>query len=130
MLTDRLYGETELLAVAHAYQQATSYHLQRVQMENLINENTWNHWNRGAYPRAFLLADAGANGWVATDLAKKAWLTRPVRCPFFHAIGIWSAWGRKNATCANVGETRAKLAVVCAVQLHPRYTSNLYFLCR
>jgi Asp-tRNA(Asn)/Glu-tRNA(Gln) amidotransferase A subunit family amidase len=28
-LTGRLYGETELLAVAHAYQQATGHHLKR-----------------------------------------------------------------------------------------------------
>ena len=27
--TGRLYGETELLAVAHAYQQATDFHLRR-----------------------------------------------------------------------------------------------------
>ncbi len=34
--TGRLYGETELLAVAHAYQQATGHHLRRPNMEKLI----------------------------------------------------------------------------------------------
>ncbi len=29
MFTGKLYGETELLALAHAYQQATDFHLQR-----------------------------------------------------------------------------------------------------
>ena len=33
--TGRLYGETELLAVAHAYQQATGHHLKRPPMEEL-----------------------------------------------------------------------------------------------
>jgi Asp-tRNA(Asn)/Glu-tRNA(Gln) amidotransferase A subunit family amidase len=34
----RLYGEAELLAVAHAYQQATGHHLRRPPMERLIGE--------------------------------------------------------------------------------------------
>ena len=29
MFTGKLYGETELLALAHAYQQATDFHLRR-----------------------------------------------------------------------------------------------------
>ena len=33
--TGRLYGETELLAVAHAYQQATGHHLRRPALERL-----------------------------------------------------------------------------------------------
>jgi Asp-tRNA(Asn)/Glu-tRNA(Gln) amidotransferase A subunit family amidase len=33
--TGRLYGETELLAVAHAYQQATGHHLRRPPMDKL-----------------------------------------------------------------------------------------------
>jgi Asp-tRNA(Asn)/Glu-tRNA(Gln) amidotransferase A subunit family amidase len=33
--TGRLYGETELLAVAHAYQQATGHHLRRPPMDRL-----------------------------------------------------------------------------------------------
>ncbi|MFQ5719126.1 MAG: amidase [Acidobacteriota bacterium] len=33
--TGRLYGETELLAVAHAYQEATGFHLRRPPMETL-----------------------------------------------------------------------------------------------
>jgi Asp-tRNA(Asn)/Glu-tRNA(Gln) amidotransferase A subunit family amidase len=37
--TGRLYGETELLAVAHAYQQATGHHLRRPPMENVTAEN-------------------------------------------------------------------------------------------
>jgi Asp-tRNA(Asn)/Glu-tRNA(Gln) amidotransferase A subunit family amidase len=36
--TGRLYGETELLAVAHAYQQATGHHLRRPPMEKLKTE--------------------------------------------------------------------------------------------
>jgi Asp-tRNA(Asn)/Glu-tRNA(Gln) amidotransferase A subunit family amidase len=34
--TGRLYGESELLAVAHAYQQATGHHLRRPNMEKLV----------------------------------------------------------------------------------------------
>jgi Asp-tRNA(Asn)/Glu-tRNA(Gln) amidotransferase A subunit family amidase len=37
--TGRLFGETELLAVAHAYQQATGHHLKRPPMEKLTKEN-------------------------------------------------------------------------------------------
>jgi Asp-tRNA(Asn)/Glu-tRNA(Gln) amidotransferase A subunit family amidase len=37
--TGRLYGETELLAVAHAYQQATGHHLKRPPMDKLKPEN-------------------------------------------------------------------------------------------
>lgn len=37
--TGRLYGETELLAVAHAYQQATGFHLKRPPMDRLKPEN-------------------------------------------------------------------------------------------
>jgi Asp-tRNA(Asn)/Glu-tRNA(Gln) amidotransferase A subunit family amidase len=37
--TGRLYGETELLAVAHAYQQATGHHLRRPPMDKLTPEN-------------------------------------------------------------------------------------------
>ena len=37
--TGRLYGETELLAVAHAYQQATGHHLKRPPMEKVTAEN-------------------------------------------------------------------------------------------
>lgn len=37
--TGRLYGETDLLAVAHAYQQATGYHLRRPAMEKVTPEN-------------------------------------------------------------------------------------------
>jgi len=33
--TGRLYGETDLLAVAHAYQQATGHHLRRPPMDKL-----------------------------------------------------------------------------------------------
>jgi len=33
--TGRLYGETELLAVAHAYQQATGFHLRRPPLDKL-----------------------------------------------------------------------------------------------
>jgi Asp-tRNA(Asn)/Glu-tRNA(Gln) amidotransferase A subunit family amidase len=36
--TGRLYGESELLAVAHAYQQATGHHLKRPPMEKLKPE--------------------------------------------------------------------------------------------
>jgi Asp-tRNA(Asn)/Glu-tRNA(Gln) amidotransferase A subunit family amidase len=35
--TGRLYGETELLAVAHAYQQARGFHLHRPALESLTN---------------------------------------------------------------------------------------------
>jgi Asp-tRNA(Asn)/Glu-tRNA(Gln) amidotransferase A subunit family amidase len=34
--TGRLYGETELLALAHAYQQATGFHLRRPPMDKLL----------------------------------------------------------------------------------------------
>jgi Asp-tRNA(Asn)/Glu-tRNA(Gln) amidotransferase A subunit family amidase len=37
--TGRLYGETDLLAVAHAYQQATGHHLKRPPMDKLTPEN-------------------------------------------------------------------------------------------
>jgi Asp-tRNA(Asn)/Glu-tRNA(Gln) amidotransferase A subunit family amidase len=37
--TGRLYGETDLLAVAHAYQQATGHHLRRPPMEKVTPEN-------------------------------------------------------------------------------------------
>jgi Asp-tRNA(Asn)/Glu-tRNA(Gln) amidotransferase A subunit family amidase len=37
--TGQLYGETELLAVAHAYQQATGHYLKRPPMENLTKES-------------------------------------------------------------------------------------------
>jgi Asp-tRNA(Asn)/Glu-tRNA(Gln) amidotransferase A subunit family amidase len=37
--TGRLYGETELLAVAHAYQQATGHHLRRPPMDKVTPEN-------------------------------------------------------------------------------------------
>jgi Asp-tRNA(Asn)/Glu-tRNA(Gln) amidotransferase A subunit family amidase len=37
--TGRLYGETELLAVAHAYQQATGHHLKRPPMDKLTKES-------------------------------------------------------------------------------------------
>jgi Asp-tRNA(Asn)/Glu-tRNA(Gln) amidotransferase A subunit family amidase len=37
--TGRLYGETELLAIGHAYQQATGYHLRRPPMEKVTPEN-------------------------------------------------------------------------------------------
>ena len=33
--TGRLYGEAELLAVAHAYQQATGHHLKRPPMDKV-----------------------------------------------------------------------------------------------
>jgi Asp-tRNA(Asn)/Glu-tRNA(Gln) amidotransferase A subunit family amidase len=33
--TGKLYGETELLAVGHAYQQATGFHLQHPPMDKL-----------------------------------------------------------------------------------------------
>ena len=36
--TGRLYGETELLAVAHAYQQATGHHLKRPPMDKVTAE--------------------------------------------------------------------------------------------
>jgi Asp-tRNA(Asn)/Glu-tRNA(Gln) amidotransferase A subunit family amidase len=38
-LTGKLYGETELLAVAHAYQRATGFHLRHPVMEKLTPEN-------------------------------------------------------------------------------------------
>jgi len=34
--TGRLYGETELLAVAHAYQRATDFHLARPPLEKAL----------------------------------------------------------------------------------------------
>jgi len=37
--TGRLYGETELLAVAHAYQQATGHHLKRPPMDKVTVDN-------------------------------------------------------------------------------------------
>jgi Asp-tRNA(Asn)/Glu-tRNA(Gln) amidotransferase A subunit family amidase len=37
--TGRLYGETELLAVAHAYQQATGHHLRRPPMDKVAADN-------------------------------------------------------------------------------------------
>jgi Asp-tRNA(Asn)/Glu-tRNA(Gln) amidotransferase A subunit family amidase len=37
--TGRLFGETELLAVAHAYQQATGHHLRRPPMDKVTVEN-------------------------------------------------------------------------------------------
>jgi Asp-tRNA(Asn)/Glu-tRNA(Gln) amidotransferase A subunit family amidase len=37
--TGRLYGETELLAVAHAYQQATGHHLKRPPMDKITQRN-------------------------------------------------------------------------------------------
>jgi Asp-tRNA(Asn)/Glu-tRNA(Gln) amidotransferase A subunit family amidase len=37
--TGRLYGEAELLAVAHAYQQATGHHLRRPPMDKVTPEN-------------------------------------------------------------------------------------------
>lgn len=40
--TGRLYGETELLAVAHAYQQATGHHLKRPPMEKWKAKNADN----------------------------------------------------------------------------------------
>jgi Asp-tRNA(Asn)/Glu-tRNA(Gln) amidotransferase A subunit family amidase len=40
--TGRLYGETDLLAVAHAYQQATGHHLRRPPMNRLGPENADN----------------------------------------------------------------------------------------
>jgi Asp-tRNA(Asn)/Glu-tRNA(Gln) amidotransferase A subunit family amidase len=36
--TGRLYGEAELLAVAHAYQQATGFHLRRPPMDKLVTD--------------------------------------------------------------------------------------------
>jgi hypothetical protein len=36
--TGRLFGETELLAVAHAYQQATGHHLQTPPLETFAKE--------------------------------------------------------------------------------------------
>jgi len=36
--TGKLYGETELLALAHAYQQATDFHLKRPPMDKLLAE--------------------------------------------------------------------------------------------
>jgi len=37
--TGRLYGETDLLTVAHAYQQATGFHLKRPPMDKVTKEN-------------------------------------------------------------------------------------------
>ena len=37
--TGRLYGETELLAVSHAYQQATGHHKKRPPMDKVTREN-------------------------------------------------------------------------------------------
>ena len=37
--TGRLFGETELLSVAHAYQQATGHHLKRPPMDKVTVEN-------------------------------------------------------------------------------------------
>ena len=37
--TGRLFGESELVAVAHAYQQATGFHLRRPPMEKLLEKN-------------------------------------------------------------------------------------------
>jgi Asp-tRNA(Asn)/Glu-tRNA(Gln) amidotransferase A subunit family amidase len=37
--TGRLYGETELLAVAHAYQQATGFHLKHPPMDQVTEKN-------------------------------------------------------------------------------------------
>jgi Asp-tRNA(Asn)/Glu-tRNA(Gln) amidotransferase A subunit family amidase len=37
--TGRLYGETDLLAVAHAYQQATGHHLRHPAMDKVTTEN-------------------------------------------------------------------------------------------
>lgn len=37
--TGRLYGETELLAVAKAYQEATGFHRKRPPMEQVTKEN-------------------------------------------------------------------------------------------
>src|SRR5207253_2362806 len=37
--TGRLYGETELLAVAHAYQQATGFHLRHPPMDKVTAKN-------------------------------------------------------------------------------------------
>ena len=37
--TGRLYGETELLAVAHAYQEATGHHLKHPPMDKVTAEN-------------------------------------------------------------------------------------------
>lgn len=37
--TGRLFGETELLALAHAYQQATGFHLRRPPMDRVTEEN-------------------------------------------------------------------------------------------
>ena len=36
VFTGRLYGETELLAVGHAYQQATGFHLRRPPLDKLL----------------------------------------------------------------------------------------------
>jgi Asp-tRNA(Asn)/Glu-tRNA(Gln) amidotransferase A subunit family amidase len=38
MFTGRLFGETELLAIAHAYQQATGHHLKRPPMDKVTVE--------------------------------------------------------------------------------------------
>ena len=37
--TGRLYGETELLTVAHAYQEATGFHKKRPPMDKVTKEN-------------------------------------------------------------------------------------------
>jgi Asp-tRNA(Asn)/Glu-tRNA(Gln) amidotransferase A subunit family amidase len=37
--TGRLYGESELLAVAHAYQRATGHHLRHPPMDRVTAEN-------------------------------------------------------------------------------------------
>jgi Asp-tRNA(Asn)/Glu-tRNA(Gln) amidotransferase A subunit family amidase len=42
-LTGRLYGESTLLAVAHAYQQATGHHLQRPPLEQFLAQDMANN---------------------------------------------------------------------------------------
>ena len=37
--TGRLYGETDLLAVAHAYQEATGFHRKRPPLDKATKEN-------------------------------------------------------------------------------------------
>ncbi len=44
-LTGRLYGEATLLAVAHAYQQATAHHLQHPPLERYLAEDLGNKKN-------------------------------------------------------------------------------------
>ena len=39
LFTGKLFGETELLAIAHAYQQATGHHLKRPPMDKVTVEN-------------------------------------------------------------------------------------------